>query len=274
LIVYFLTLKPKIHILIICHTNKGDITLNNNRQFIQPSPTLFTFLTGELSLPCLDNSSGFIRVFNALPSDAKFDVYIGDVLLAKELAYKQFSFYIPGSAIISHNIRVFNSLNPNTPIIDTQIEITPANVETVCINGTIQNPKILKVTGDPTQQTYRDKASIRYANLTKDTMIINVATANNIIAYITLKPDEYNSYLVADPGIYRFRFIEADSPNNNNSSTVSHTLNPTRIYTFYLVGELGPNSKYPLELVISVDITTVIKTCPPDMIRHEKNGLI
>lgn len=245
----------------------------NNRQLIQPSPTLFTFLNNELSLPCLDNSSGFIRVFNALPSDAKFDVYVDDTLLAEELAYKQFSYYIPRPALKAYNIKVFNSLDHNTPIIDTQIEITPGNVETLCINGTVQNPKLVKITGDPTQQTYRDKASIRYANLTKDSIIINVSTTNNIVSYINLKPDEYTRYIVIDPGTYKFRFIQVGSP-DNNSPTVSHTINPTRIYTFYLVGELDSNSKYPLELVISVDMTTIIKTCPPDMIRHPKNGLI
>jgi hypothetical protein len=246
----------------------------SNRQHTQETPTLFSFLNNELSLPCLDYNSGFVRVFNALPSDAKFDVYIDNRLLSKELAYKQFSYYIPTPSLESHNVKVFNSLSPDIPIIDTQINITHANVETLCIIGTLQNPRLLLVTGDPTQQVYRDKASIRYANLTDDNIIINITTSDNIIVYVPLKSGEYNNYLVADPETYKFRFILADNPDSNYTPTSTHNLNPTRIYTFYIVGNLDITSKYPIELVVSVDMTTVIKTCPPDMKRHEKNGLI
>lgn len=242
--------------------------MNNKRHNID-TPTLFSFLNNELSLPCLYYSSGFVRAFNALPSEVKFDVYIDNILLAKELGYKQFSYYIPRAALVGHNVKVFNSSSPDTPIIDTQINLTNANVETLCIVGDLQSPRLLNVIGDPTQQVYRDKASIRYANLTDDEIIINV-TFDGASVFIPLGPYLYNTYLVADPAEYNLKFILASSPDSNYKPSSIHTLNPTRIYTFYIVGKLDISARYPLEIVISVDMTTVIKTCPPDMKR--KNG--
>lgn len=243
--------------------------MNNRQNHNEVPPTLFSFLNNELSLPCLDYNSGFVRAFNALPSDVRLDVYIDNRLLAKELGYKQFSYYIPTPTLESHTIKVFYSSNPNIPVIDIQINITNANVETLCIVGDLQSPRILMVTGDPTQQVYRDKASIRYANLTHDDLIINVTFDSNT-AFMPLASYQYNRYLVADPETYTLKFILASNPENNYQPTSTHTLNPTRIYTFFIIGNLDIYSRYPLEIVVSVDMTTVIKTCPPDMKR--KNG--
>lgn len=228
--------------------------------------TLFQFLTNEISsLPCLSYKTGFVRMFNALPSDVKFDVYIDGILLAKELAYKQFSYSIAASAYKVHNLKVFISDKLDTPIIDTTVQVNAANVETLAIVGSVENPRISIIVGEPGQPIYQDKSLIRYANLTDKDITANVLIGNRLISSKTIKSNEYNKYDTANPNTYKFEFVLADSPVDTFKSSTIHSLRPTRIYTFYLVGDTDANSNYPLELVIAVDVVSLIKQCPPNM---------
>lgn len=238
-----------------------------NRQV--PNISLYEFLTKELVLPCIAYNTSIFRVFNALPSDAKLNVYLDNELLATELEYKQFSFYIPILEAETHNIKVFVSGKNNTPIIDTQIQIYQARIETLAIVGNLQNPSILRISGEPRQEPYIDKSVIRYANLSNSDVVINVISNNKIIQSGPLNINEYNKYSLLNLGVYKFEFI---NQKDNFKTSVDTILKPTRVYTFYLVGTLDSNSpmylSYPLELVISVDIATILKQCPPDMKRY------
>lgn len=238
----------------------------SKRQQYPDFTTLFQYLTSEVSsLPCLNNKTGLVRTFNVLPSDVKFNVYIDNILLGKELEYKQFSYYIAVSALKSHNVKVFRSDNLNTPIIDTQVQIHPANVETLAIVGSVENPSILMITGESEQPIYSDKSLIRYANLADRNITVNVLSSNKIVSSKNINHNEYNRYEIITPGTYQFEFILTDATANTFQTSSIHELNFTRIYTFYLVGSLDINSIYPLELVISVDIISVIKKCPDIM---------
>ena len=229
--------------------------------------TLYQFLSGELSMPCLNPKSGLVRVFNGLPTEAKLDVYIDEILLAKELSYKEFSRAIVSSALKNNNVKVYISSELDRPIIDTQIQIPSGGGGTLAVVGSLENPSILIVEGDYKQPFYPDKSVIRYANLTDEDLTINVVRSNNIISSETVKSNEYNRYKTINPQTYQFQFVLADSLGTNVISAAIHELKPTRIYTFYLVGSLDPTSNYQLELVISVDMSTVIKQCPTNMKR-------
>ena len=227
------------------------------------TPALYKFITEELLLPCIPYKTSLVRCFHAIPTETKFDVYINDELLASELSYKQFSYYIPVLEAENHNVKVFISGENGTPIIDKQIRIRKSNVETLAIVGSIENPDILPIVGDPTLPSYPDKSVIRYANLSPNNIVINVSLNGDVIQSGPVNINEFNEYSLLNPIMYKFDFI---NPNNNSQTSSTHILKPTRIYTFYLVGSLDPNSSlylsHPLELVISVDITTLIKQCP------------
>jgi len=235
------------------------------------TPGLYQFLTKELSLPCIAYNTSLIRVFNAIPSDIKLDVYLDGDLIAKELEYKKFSYYIPILEAEVHNIKVFISSKTDTPIIDTQVQLYQANVETLALIGSIESPDILSILGEPIQQPYPNNSVIRYANLSNNNLVVNVLLNDSIISSTPLNINEYNRYSLLDPILYNFQFELNDNKESNIQTSVSHILKPTRIYTFYLVGCLDPtspiHSNYPLELVISVDISSLIKQCPLDMKR-------
>jgi len=186
-------------------------------------------------------------MFNALPSDVKFDVYIDEILLAKELEYKQFSYSIALSTLKTHTIKVFISNELNNPIIETQVQIHQANVETFAIVGSIEDPSILIITNNPPQQIFHNKSVIRYANLSESNMTVNVIRSNNIISSETIKSYEYTRYELIDPGTYNFQFILANTIGNDFKISTNKELKATRLYTFYIVGSADVNSIYPLE---------------------------
>jgi hypothetical protein len=237
------------------------------RQQLPDYTTLFQFLNSELALPCLPYKVGLIRVFNAIPSEAKFDVYVDEILLARELKYKQFSYSIAISTLTTHNIRVFDSSKPDSPIIETQIQIPQGHVATINIIGNIQNPQIFMLTTSSNQPTYSDRALIRYANLSDSDITVNVVKSKNVISTTIVKAKEVSKYSVIAPETYQFQFILTDSVGNDVLSSTIFEIKSTRIYTFYIVGNQTKNTNYPLELVITVDIMTVIKQCPPMMNR-------
>jgi hypothetical protein len=237
------------------------------RQQLPDYTTLFQFLNSELSLPCLPYNVGLIRAFNAIPSDVKLDVYVDKILLARELKYKQFSYSIATSTLTTHNIRVFDSSKPDSPIIETQIQIPQGHVATINIIGTIQNPQIFMLTTSSNQPTYSDRALIRYANLYDSDITVNVVKSKNVISTTMVKAKEVSKYSVIAPGTYQFQFSLTDSIGNNFLSSNIYEIKSTRIYTFYLVGSPTNDPNYPLEIIRTVDIMTVIKQCPPMMNR-------
>lgn len=242
---------------------KGDVVLFIYRQQYTDFTTLFQFLNNELGKICLPYKVSLVRALNAIPSDAKLDVYVDEILLARELKYKQFSYAIAVSTLRSHNIRVFDSSKPDSPIIETQIQIPEGHIATIAITGTIENPKILMLTSSSNQPTYSDRALIRYSNLSNSDITVDVIKSQNVISSKIVKANHEGQYEIIAPETYKFQFKLTDSVGNNVSSSAIHEIKPTRIYKFYLVGSPTNNQDYPLEPVLAVDIMTVIKQCPP-----------
>jgi len=120
------------------------------RQQYPDFTTLYQFLNSELSsLLCLNYKSTLVRAFNAIPSDIKLDVYIDEILLARELEYKQFSYSIAISTLKSYNVKVYVSNQLDTPIVDTQIQIPQGTIATLAIVGSIEEPNMLIITANP-----------------------------------------------------------------------------------------------------------------------------
>jgi len=228
--------------------------------------TLYQFLNSELpSILCLNYKSTLIRAFNAIPSDIKLDVYIDEILLARELEYKQFSYSIAASTLKSYNVKIFVSSQLDIPIIDTQIQIPQGNIATLAIVGSIENPNILIIKASPPQQFYSDRSLIRYVNLVNSDLMVNIMLSKNIVSSKTVKSNEYSLYEPIVPGLYQFQFILDNNSVDDFKTSTNHELKATRIYTFYLIGNSDVNSDFPIELVISVDVITVIKSCPPNI---------
>jgi hypothetical protein len=227
---------------------------------------VFDFLQ-SVSKPCVNSNFSFVRVFNAITEPIKLSVYIGDVEIARNLEYKDFSNYVP-IAKGDHNIKIYSDQQSDTPLIElNNIDIPTNQIATLVTWKVGESLQTIILIDDVTQRLYRDKTVFRIVNVTTDNLSINVTSPDGQYnVNRNLRPGEYDGYLTRNPGLYTFSFTLSSQ---EKSELIRRTLNnmAERIYTEYIVGTMDTNSVahqqgYYLEFVLSLDGNIIIQQCP------------
>lgn len=220
----------------------------------------------ELGSPCIASFFSFIRIFNACPEAPVINVYVNDVLIAKNLRYKDFSHYIPIPKGL-HNIKIYLSNNQDNPILKLNgVDIIGGEPITFCLVGALNSLKLISIIDDIKQKIYPDRTVVRIVNLTLDPLTIHILLKPNAL-YRDLSPGYSTEYITTGAGNYGFKFYLANKEAIPLSITAS--LRSGRIYTLYAVGSLDPESQIYksgslLEIIKSVDGNTIFKPCPLD----------
>jgi len=80
--------------------------LCNNRQVIN-----------ELIEPCTPPEYSFVRIFHSLPELPPVDIYVNNMLRAKNLSYKDMTPYMP-SGFEKYNVKIFPAGTTDNPLLD------------------------------------------------------------------------------------------------------------------------------------------------------------
>jgi hypothetical protein len=226
--------------------------LYNNRQVIN-----------EQIEPCTPPEYSFIRGFHALPELTPVDVYVNDMLRAKNLGYKDMSPYMP-SGLETYNVQIFPTGTKDNPLLDLKgLEVPKGQIVTFIILGSVEDIKVMPIIDDINENIRPDETKIRFYNLDSSPVTFIFSLPNGSLSR-TLPFGEGTDYNEVNPGEHRFQVRST----NQTIPPINITLNlkPGRIYTLYITGSVDPASlgygqgNIP-QIILTVDGNTELKKC-------------
>ena len=122
------------------------------------------------------------------------------ILLLQNLAYKEFSQYLPVPPG-NHNIKIYPTGQNTNPIIDTAINIPPGFTFNVAAIGLLPNIILYAIPEPATSQNF-GRACIRFVNLSPNSPALDLTLPDGTKIFSNVKYKDYTVYACVPPGTY------------------------------------------------------------------------
>ena len=201
----------------------------------------------------IQENKGFIRFFNALPSQKSVDIYLDNKLLNSNIQYKDFTpyIYVEYSDNKKYKIDIYET-GTKKAIIRSTFRLPDESLFTLAITGDVGQETILDIEEDIDQKTSSTQAIERFVNLSPKLPVADIFF-NDKQAVDNIDYRDETEYEYLNPGQYTV-FVKEDLT-GNPLATVNLEYKANRIYTIYIIGN-QPN----VELIQAVDGNTY--ACP------------
>lgn len=194
-------------------------------------------------------SDSYVRILHASPDAPPVDIYANDNLIAKNIAYKQFTNYVsvkPGE----YTVQVYPAGQKTTPVINTKLTVPPKSRFTVAAVGKLADISLLPIMEEYMKMVDKRRSYIRFAHLSPNAPAVDITLPNGTKVFSDVSYQQYTDYINVAPGNYTLQVKPAGS--DQVVLTVPNVkLLPGTLYTAYAVGLAGETP--PLEAIISVD---------------------
>lgn len=179
------------------------------------------------------SATSYVRLLHASPNAPAVDVYANDVLIARNLAYRDFTPYLRLRAG-NYNIKVYPTGQRTNPVIDTNIMVPPFSIFTVAAIGELPNISLLPIP-EPRMPIPLGKLYIRFAHLSPDAPAVDITLPDGTPLFKNVSYKQVTDYIPVDPGTYTLQARIAGT--DDVVLTVPNVnLHPNRFYTTYAVG--------------------------------------
>lgn len=199
-------------------------------------------------------SYSYVRVLHASPDAPGVDIYVNDVIAARDVTYREFTQYIPLAGGL-YNIKVYPTGTKTTPVINTNVNIPPRSIFTVAATGMLANIGLTLVPEPPINRI-PGTAYVRVVHLSPNAPHVDVTLPNGTKIFSDIEYKEISDYLPTRPG--RFEVQARVAGTNNVILTVPNiVLRPNNIYTVYMIGLF--NGTPSLQVLIPLDGSTYLQ---------------
>ncbi|MHC1721906.1 MAG: DUF4397 domain-containing protein [Aminipila sp.] len=177
--------------------------------------------------------SGYVRVLHAVPGAPNVDVYANDKLIAKNLAYGNYTDYMPLDEG-TYKISLYASGDKSSPVLANMLSIKKDEIITVAASGTLKNIGFLAII-DSNVPAQNSNAMVRFAHLSPNAPAVDITLPDGTILFENVFFKQVTSYLQVPPSIYTLQVRLTGTP------TVVLTvpdveLDKNTIYTIYAIG--------------------------------------
>ncbi|MCX7749275.1 MAG: DUF4397 domain-containing protein [Clostridia bacterium] len=196
----------------------------------------------------------YIRILHASPNTSAVDIYANGSLIAKSVAYRNFTPYIP---ILPGriNINIFPSGLQVNPVYAGTLEISAQSISTLTAIGLSPNISVQKIP-DPILNVPLGKVLIRFVHLSPGTPNLDMCLSCGPSLFENVAYTQVTDYAVSDAGTHIFQALLAGT--GDSVLFVPHIrLMPNRLYSIYTVGLLG--NANTLQALIPLDGGSYIK---------------
>jgi hypothetical protein len=196
----------------------------------------------------------YARILHASPDAPPVDVYLNDRLIARNLAYKNFTPYIKIPTGL-YNIRVFPTGQTGNPLIDIQFQVPARTIYTIAAIGKLQNISLQPIL-DPVIAFNPGSALIRFVHLSPDTPPVDITLPNGQRLFKDVEYKEVTGYIPVSAGTYT---VQARPTGTDQVVLIVPNIRllPNRVYSIYAVGLSQGNP--PLQVLIPLDGSTYLK---------------
>ncbi|OPX42689.1 hypothetical protein CLHUN_33410 [Ruminiclostridium hungatei] len=207
--------------------------------------------TDERQLP----GKSHIRVFHAAPGAPEVDIYANGRIIARRLAFGQFTDYITVDAG-TYAIEAFPVGLHASPILRVNIPLGAEKVYTLSVIGLLPRIGILPVE-DVYEPVSQGRTNIRFINLSPNAPGLSLSLRGGMELFSDISYTEVSNYRPLLPGRYNLIVTPTGTP-GIVANLPNVRLLPRRNISFYAVGMFGqvPSS---LEVYIPLDGTTYLR---------------
>lgn len=190
----------------------------------------------------------FVRLFHASPDSPAVDVYFNERIVARNLAYRQFTPYITVAPGL-YNVRVFSTGTTTNPIISTNQNFRLNAIETIAATGKLEDIELIPYE-EPKLQKAPGKTYVRFIHLSPNTPSVDIKLPNGTVLFKDIIFEEATNYIPLNPGTYTLQ-ASPTGTSNVALNVPNVNLRAGRYYTVYAIGLLNDNP--PLQVVIPLD---------------------
>ncbi|MFA9464198.1 MAG: DUF4397 domain-containing protein [Velocimicrobium sp.] len=177
--------------------------------------------------------NSYIRLLHAAPNAPSVDVYMNDSLIAKDLAYGEYSDYL-AFPTGNYTITVYPSGQMNSPVIDTSIFIPSNGIFTIAVTGVLPDLSLYPIQ-EPITGQQSGKACVRFAHLSPDAPNVDIKQVDGPILFADVANKNITNYICIPEGTYSFDILLAGT--NDSVLTVPNVeLKGNNYYTVYVLG--------------------------------------
>ena len=145
------------------------------------------------------HTNSFVRVLHASPNAPGVDIYVNNVLTAKDVTYKEFTQYIPVAGGL-YNVRVYPTGTSVNPVISTNVNIPPGTIFTVAATGMLADIALTLVQEPPIQRL-PSETFVRIAHLSPNAPRVDITLANGTKLFSDVEYEEITDYIPVRPGV-------------------------------------------------------------------------
>lgn len=178
-----------------------------------------------------DENYSLVRFLHAVPGEGTVDVYLNSDPFFYNMRFTKFSpyVYVPEGQYL---LQIFQRDKKTNPIFEKEIIIEGGNLLTAAFVGDVNKSDILVIEED-TEAPESIESKVRFVNLIPNSIDVNVYLDDEVFVEGSDFQD-ISDYQLLDPKTYR---LEVELTENNQLiRKLRITINPSRIYTLYAIG--------------------------------------
>ncbi|MTV47572.1 DUF4397 domain-containing protein [Heliobacillus mobilis] len=202
------------------------------------------------------DGQSFVRILHAAPGAPAVDVYANNVLIVRNLTYRQFTQYLPlfpGR----YRIVVFPAGSRTSPVIDATLSIPAGTIYTAAAIGTLPNLRLLPI-ADPCIARGFGQSYVRFVHLSPNTPAVDIATSTGVQLFRNVSYTQVTDYIPVQPGLYTLEARPAGT--NQVVLTVPNVrIAANRILSVYAIGLSGGQPS--LQVLIPLDGNAYLPVC-------------
>ena len=197
----------------------------------------------------MQNSSiGYVRVLHAVPDAPNVDIYANDNLIARDLAFSEYTDYIPVPEG-TYTISLYVTGTKTSPVLTNMLRVNRNTISTVAAVGTLSTIGFLAI-AEPKMSMDPSKSMIRFIHLSPNAPAVDITLPDGTILFRNVSYKQLSQYMAVNPANYTLQVRLA------GTSTVVLTvpgisLQPNKYYTVYAIGLVGEDPE--LEALLLLD---------------------
>lgn len=196
----------------------------------------------------MQNRMGNVRIFHTVPDAPNVDVYANDTLLARDLAYGEYTDYLP---VPSNNYRIslYVTGTRDNPVISNMLTVTDDTMATIAAVGTLSDIGLLSIP-DNMGEPSRNNAKVRFIHLSPNAPAVDITLPDGTVLLPEVSFKQRTNYIEVPPGDYTLQARIAGTP--QVALTVPDvSLEGDTLYSIYAIGLAGGTPE--LEAVLVTD---------------------
>lgn len=198
--------------------------------------------------PSVPNS--YLRILHASPDAPPVDIYVNSNIIARGLAYRQFTNYIP-LAPGPYTIRVFPAGQLTNPVINTNVTIPSESVFTAAAVGMLADISLMPIPEvyDP-ELPMPQNAYVRFVHLSPNAPAVDVTLPDGSVLFRNIPYRSFTQYMMLAPGNYTL-LVKPTGSTQAVLTIPNLRFRPGTMYSVYAIGLVG--GQPPLEAITSID---------------------